>query len=55
MQAENEYHLGKVLLALGRKDEARECFRKSAALAKNEAWVADLRARAKELGVQVAS
>jgi tetratricopeptide (TPR) repeat protein len=52
MRAENQYHLGKVMLALGRKDEARDHFRKSAALAKDETWVPDLKARSKELGVQ---
>ena len=55
IRAENQYHLGKVMIALGRKEEAREYFRKSATLAKNEAWVMDLKARAKELGVQVTS
>lgn len=55
IRAENQYHLGKVMIALGRKDEAREYFRKSVGLAKSEAWVTDLKARAKELGVQVTS
>lgn len=50
MRAENHYHLGKVLLALGREAEAREYFEKSALRAKSESWVADLTARRKELG-----
>jgi tetratricopeptide (TPR) repeat protein len=50
MRAENHYHLGKVLLSLGRSEEAREYFRQSSLRATKEAWVADLEARRKELG-----
>ncbi len=50
MRAENHYHLGRVLLALGRRDEAREHFRESAARATDEPWVRDLEARRRELG-----
>jgi tetratricopeptide (TPR) repeat protein len=49
-RAENHYHLGKVMLALGRPSEARAYFRESASRARNEPWVADLRARQRELG-----
>lgn len=50
MRAENHYHLGTVMLALGRRTEAREYFDKSAERAKEEPWVADLAARRKQLG-----
>jgi tetratricopeptide (TPR) repeat protein len=50
MRAENHYHLGKVMLALGRDAEAREYFRQSSLRAQDERWVPDLRARRRELG-----
>ena len=50
MRAENHYHLGKVLLAMGRRDEAREYFRLSELRATRESWRPDLEARRRELG-----
>ena len=50
MRAENHYHLGKCLLAMGRRDEAREYFRLSALRATRESWRPDLEARRRELG-----
>jgi tetratricopeptide (TPR) repeat protein len=55
MRAENDYHLGVVLMELGRTEEAREHFRSSAARAGDEPWVADLRGRARGFGIEVGS
>jgi tetratricopeptide (TPR) repeat protein len=54
-RAENEYHLGSVLLALGREDEARDYFRRSLAREEEGVWMPDLRARARDLGLEEAS
>ncbi|MGH2570005.1 MAG: tetratricopeptide repeat protein, partial [bacterium] len=54
-RAENLYHIGAVLMALGRNDEAAEYLTKSVRRAKDEPWVADLKARARELGIEEAS
>ncbi len=51
MRAENGYHLGVVLLALGRSAEAREHLRSSLALAEEELWVPDLKAKARDAGL----
>jgi tetratricopeptide (TPR) repeat protein len=55
MRAENLYHIGVVLMALGRNDEAADYLARSVRRAKDEFWVADLKARARELGVEEAS
>jgi tetratricopeptide (TPR) repeat protein len=54
-RAENFYHIGAVLMALGRDDEAAEYLTRSIRRAKNEDWVPDLKARARELGIEEAS
>jgi tetratricopeptide (TPR) repeat protein len=54
-RAENLYHIGAVLMALGRNEEAAEYLTKSALRAKDEPWVPDLKARARELGIEEAS
>ncbi|MCA9751538.1 MAG: DUF2723 domain-containing protein [Gemmatimonadetes bacterium] len=51
-RAETEYHLGVVLAALGRASEAAEYFRRSLGRTDTGAWVPDLRARARELGIE---
>ncbi len=50
MRAENEYHLGVVLMALNRPNEARQYFERSRGRAKDEIWLPDLIARVNELG-----
>jgi tetratricopeptide (TPR) repeat protein len=52
MKAENDYHLAKVLRALGRDDEARACARRSADRAGDEFWLPDLAALSRELGLE---
>jgi hypothetical protein len=42
-------------MALGRNEEAAEYLTKSALRAKDEPWVPDLKARARELGIEEAS
>lgn len=51
-RAETEYHLGSVLLALGREDEAKDYFVRSLQRANDGVWVPDLRARARSLGIE---
>jgi tetratricopeptide (TPR) repeat protein len=51
MKAENDYHLGVVLLTLDRVDEARDHLRGSLSLAGDEPWVPDLKAKAREAGL----
>jgi tetratricopeptide (TPR) repeat protein len=51
MRAENSYHLGSALAALGREDEAREALAKSLPRAGGERWEAEARALAKRLGL----
>lgn len=54
-RAENDYHLGVVLAALDRTDEARGHLERSARRATNEPWVRDLKSRARELGLELES
>lgn len=54
-RAENLYHIGAVLMALGRNDEAADYLARSVRRAKGEYWVPDLEARARELGIEEAS
>ena len=51
MLAENGYHLGAVLLSLGRPEEAKPHIEFSLSLADDEMWVADLRAKARKIGL----
>jgi Flp pilus assembly protein TadD len=55
MRAENDYHVGTVLMKLGRRDEAKVYLARSLTHAKGEPWVPDLEAKARELGLEVAS
>jgi tetratricopeptide (TPR) repeat protein len=52
MKAENDYHLAKVLRALGRDEEARTFARSSAGRADDEFWLPDLVALSRELGIE---
>jgi tetratricopeptide (TPR) repeat protein len=49
-RAENEYHIGSALLALGRREEAGEWFRRAADRSPSGPWVADLQARLRDQG-----
>jgi tetratricopeptide (TPR) repeat protein len=55
MLAENDYHIGVVLMTLRRGDEARTYLARSLGRAKTEPWIPDLRAKARELGIEVSS
>ncbi len=51
MRAENQYHLGSVLAALGREEEARGALAQSLGRSRGERWEAEARALAKRLGL----
>jgi tetratricopeptide (TPR) repeat protein len=55
MLAENDYHIGAVLMTLGRNDEARTYLARSLSRAKGEPWTPDLEAKARELGLEAPS
>lgn len=55
MRAENDYHLGAVLMAMERAEDAKVHLARSLARATSEPWVPDLKARARELGLEVRS
>jgi tetratricopeptide (TPR) repeat protein len=52
MLAENDYHLGSTLAALGRVEEARDHLIASARRVENEVWSLELRSRLRELGIE---
>ncbi|MBZ0269528.1 DUF2723 domain-containing protein [bacterium] len=51
-RSENQYHLGAVLAAMDRPDEARDRFRRSVELAGDGLFAADRSARMRELGME---
>jgi tetratricopeptide (TPR) repeat protein len=53
--AENDYHVGVVLMELGRTEEARTYLQRSASRAKDEFWLLDLQARSRKLGIEGAT
>jgi tetratricopeptide (TPR) repeat protein len=53
MRAENQFHLGSVLAALGRDDEARVAIERSLSRSTGERWEADAQALSRKLGVPV--
>lgn len=52
MRSENQYHLGAVLAAMHRSDEARARFRQSVELGGEGLWTVDRNVRMKELGME---
>ncbi|MGQ0721068.1 MAG: tetratricopeptide repeat protein [Candidatus Eiseniibacteriota bacterium] len=55
MLAENDYHIGVVLMTLGRQNEAKTYLARSLGRAKGEPWTKDLEAKARELGLEAPS